>query len=121
MASDVETKQIGDIILWEGDMRYSREMVTVKTGATILIGEVCGDSTGITPLVADAGTPSDTAATVIALEAITSAGAGAQILCAVRMCIYNKDQVTYGAATTVAQADTALKALGMIAYEEPGN
>ena len=121
MASDVEAKQIGDIILWEGDMRYSRQMMTVKTSATILIGEVCGDSTGITPLVADAGTPSDTDATVIALEGITSAAAGAKILCAVRLCIYNKDQVTYGAATTVAQADAALLALGMVAYDEAGN
>lgn len=114
MASNVEAKNAGDVVIWEADFRYSREMRTVKTGATIVIGDVLGDDTGLTPLVADAGPPADTDAEAIALEAITSAAASAQILCLVRTAVYNIDQATYGAASTQAQADAALLALGLV-------
>lgn len=46
MAVLTEGKKIGDIIQWERDERYSRQVVTVGASQTIVLGQVLRDSGG---------------------------------------------------------------------------
>jgi len=46
MAVLTEGKNIGDIIQWERDERYSRQVVTVGASQTIVVGQVLRDSGG---------------------------------------------------------------------------
>lgn len=108
-AVKTEGYRIGDYIYMEGDSRYSRELVVVKTGESIAIGDICEEDTGIKLLAVAAN------AIVIALESITTAGAGATILCAVRHCIFKDTAVNYNSQTK-ATVDAALKALGIVPH-----
>lgn len=102
-------KKIGHYLYMEGPSYYSRENVVVKTGESIAIGDICEEDTGI-KLVAVAAN-----AICIALQSITTAAAGATIVCAVRHSIFNDQTVNYNSLVK-ADVDAALKALGIVPH-----
>ncbi len=119
MSTQTKALVPGDVILWEEDAQYSREEKVVKTAATLAVGDICGDDSGMTGLLADAGPPVDGDAEAICLEAIVNAAAGAKVGFLVRHAKVNASNLNYGTATSEADADAALLALGIILIEEP--
>ena len=104
-----EARKISHFLYMEGPSYYSRVNCVVKTGESIAIGDILEEDSG-KKLVAVAGN-----ADAIALESITSAAAGATIVCAVRHCIFNDQTVNYNSLTK-ATVDAALKALGIVPH-----
>lgn len=113
MASQSEGLVIGDVILLEGDMHYSRETLTLATSQIITLGEILEpDSANVKALAVAAN------ATAIALEAVTTTTATAEILCLVRHGIVNQSNLGYNAQAAAA-TNAALKALGIVVRDEP--
>jgi len=116
MPEKSEPAKLSDLVRYEAPYRFSREVMTVKTGADLAFGEVCKDDTGQAPL---AGTDETDANAIHIGDPITTAGAGATSLFLVRHCIVSKNELTYSGGVTEATVDSTLKGLGIIPRSEP--
>lgn len=112
MATLTEDLVIGDVVKMEERMAFSREVLTLATSQTISLGEVLEPDSAYVKAGAVAGNIS-----AIALEAVTTTSATADILCLVRHGIVDIDRMTLNSLTE-ADVVTQLKTLGIVPYSE---
>lgn len=113
MASNAQPDYFGDIVKYYANRDFCFETRTIKTGVNLVPGSICGDDTGMAPLLVDPGPPVDGDAEAIYLgEAVTSAAADTTGLFLVRgPAVVDGDQLDFNTATSEAQAITALNNL----------
>jgi len=115
MAELNEGRVIGDLIKFEEDQRYSREIVTINASNTIIIG------TPLMPVgdgLAKVTIGNEALVTAVALEAVTTdAESTAQIIAVVRHAIIIEDFLDVGTAT-LADVVAALTALGIVCRDD---
>ena len=110
-----EGKVAGDVVKMEADQRYSRDVLTIADGQTIVVGSVLYDTGSSQYGQVVSGQESNAAA--VALEAVTTSGATGKCVALVRHGIVVKDMLTYSTATATS-VDAALKALGILVKDD---
>jgi len=120
MASETNTKKIGDLVLREFDSNYCRKVILLGNSVTTKIG---------TPLDQNGGSGGASLITngneanvdAVALEAVVSgAAANEPCLCLVRgPAIINGDELELETSVTVAEIKSVLDAAGILVQEEP--
>ncbi len=109
MASQTEGLVLSDVIKFEEESRFSREVLTLAASQTISMGEVLQASGDNVVALASAAS-----ASAVALEAVTTGvGVTSDILCAVRHCVLTRENLTYNSEDED-DTDAVLKALGMV-------
>lgn len=103
-----------DVIKWEEEDRYSREVLTIAPSETIVIGQVLEKFSGGYGAVKTAGN-----AKAIALSAVTTgSGETMDIVCLVREAKVITDNLSYGQLNK-AEVMAALKTVGIISSDAP--
>ncbi|MDE2428421.1 MAG: head decoration protein [Burkholderiales bacterium] len=114
-------KELTSVVLYEEELAFSRDTLTLKSGNSVAIGTVLGIITASGKVVAYAPGASDGSqnAACVALETVDATAADKPIQVLARHGIVGKDGLAWGAAvTTQNHKDTAyaaLKALGILA------
>jgi hypothetical protein len=109
--AQTELKVIGDVVLMEGASRYSRETYAIKSGTTLVLGELVELDTG------ELITLSTTEANCIGV--VLAAGTGGDVVpTLVRHAIVAEGQLDYGSADVEADAIAQLLALGILVRDE---
>ncbi len=121
MATLTEGNYLGDLIRYEADNRYSREEITIASGADLKKGAVLGKITASGKYVLSAPGVSDgsqTPAAVLITDAL-AASADVKAVALVREAKLNRSALIYHAtindATKRGTAVAALKAVGIVA------
>jgi hypothetical protein len=120
MATLNEDTYKGDIVKMEGDQRYSREVVTIGSGANLVAGRVLGRVTATGRFVALAPGASDgsqVAAAVLLEDAAAAAANVDDIVVLVRHAIVESSRLGWGSLTApqIVTATGQLASLGIIA------
>ena len=120
MSVKTEPNRIGDLVLYEGEKYYSRDVVTVAAGADLTVGAVLGKITANGKYVLSNPGVSDGSENPVAVLAKDAAAAAADVTDALvftRDCILRRDALNYHAdidtAPERATAQAALLALGI--------
>ena len=113
MTALTQNPTLGDLVKYELEPRYSREVVTLKSGASYAIGTVLGRITAsgkyraspVAEVVGDEGAEN---ACAVLLEIVDATAADAVGLVAVRgPIILSKDRLVYDASVDLAAEKTA--------------
>lgn len=120
MATLNEDTYKGDIVKMEGDSRYSRDVVTIGSGANLTIGRVLGKVTATGKFVALAPAASDGSQVAAGILLQDAAAAAADVVGAVvltRHAIVETSKLGWGSLTSpqIATATGQLASLGIIA------
>lgn len=124
MTALTQNPTLGDLVKYELEPRYSREYVTLKSGATYAIGTVLGKITAsgkyraspVAEVVGDEGAEN---ACAVLLEAVNATTADATGLVAVRgPILFSKDRLAYDSSVDLTAEKTVkiaqLAALGLV-------
>lgn len=107
-----EGNTIGDVLKWEENMRFSREVRTLAANTTYAIGTVCKGTATMTPL----GSGDAASATGVCLTAINTDSTGTQRgVFAVRNCQVDTNFLAYGGANQ-GTTNATLKALNIVPF-----
>ena len=106
MPTQAENKTISDLVKFEEEQRFSREVVTIPAGTTVAIGTLLKPGSGGTfvPVLA-----ADTAVSSISLAAVTAATVPTKIPVLARMATLVDTGIAYPLGATAPQK-AALKA-----------
>ncbi|TPE47233.1 head decoration protein [Amaricoccus solimangrovi] len=121
MATLTEGNYLGDLIRYEADNRYSREEITVASGADLTVGAVLGIVTASGKYALSAPGASDGSETPVAVLVTTAAAASAdaRAVALVREAKLNRSALIFHSSIdTVGErnaAVTALRAVGIVA------
>ena len=119
MATYTESTKVGDIVRWEPEKNYSREVVTIASGQNLSIGTVLGKVTATgkyKQIDFDATDGSEKAAGIL-LQDVDASAADAEGVTLVRDSIVITTDLVWPDGATEAQKSQALselKALGII-------
>lgn len=110
----------GDIVKWEQEARYSRDVVTVGTGSNLVIGQVVGQVTASGKYVKLAPAASDgsqTAAGILLMDAAAASADVANVVMLARDAVIDYTDLVWPSGISNPQKTTALaqlKAIGII-------
>jgi len=116
MSSSTQLTDLNDLVKMEGDLRFSRENLTITDGQTIVVGALL-EASGSNYVVCTTGA----SAAAVALEAAAPSGADGIAVGMVRHGIVAYDAIDWGALDAAGKtaAIAALKALGILVRTGP--
>lgn len=124
MATKTKPTVVSDIVAWEEDGAYSRDVVTVAAGQSLALGTVCGVVTASGQVAPYDPTKLDgtETATLILLEAVDTTAGAKKAVALARHAAIVPSRLVWGSGVTTTQHKTdafaSLRALGIIVREE---
>lgn len=117
-----EAQNLGDLLKYEADARYSREQVTIAANQTLALGAVVGRNTNRNNLrVLNPGASNGTEIAIgVMIEAVTTTTTPAQAVMITRHALVARSALVWPTDITDEQRETALtqlEARGIIARE----